>query len=147
MSALRAFVAGLMATLLAHQPALWILQLAGLTERGPFALDPTSPLGVPAVVSLAFWGGLWGIPLWMIVRKRRGAGYWLTAALFGAIAPTLVAAFVAAPLKGQAIPTGWSVAVTGLVVNAAWGLGTAAFLVLFARGASSRSATAPPGSP
>lgn len=133
MNVLKGFVAGFLATLLFHQPALWILKLVGMTERGPYALDPTPPFGVPAVISLAFWGGLWGILLWLIVRERTGAGLWITAGLFGAIAPTLVAVFIAAPLKGQPIPTGWSAAATGLLVNAAWGLGTAAILVLSRR--------------
>lgn len=136
MKFLQAFLAGFLATLLFHQPALWVLKLIGLTERGPYALDPTQPFGVPAVISLAFWGGLWGVPLWLIIRNRSGAGLWVTAGLFGAIAPTLVAAFVAAPLKGQPIPSGWSAAATGLLVNAAWGLGTAAFLVLLGRRSS-----------
>lgn len=126
------FVSGFLATLLFHQPVLWVLNLAGITDRGPYAMDATRPFAVPAVISLAFWGGVWGIILWLLIRRWKGAKYWLGAILFGAIAPTLVAGLVVAPLKGQPLAGGGdpSVLLMGLTVNAAWGLGTAVFLWL-----------------
>jgi hypothetical protein len=122
------FFAGFFATLLFHQPALGLLRLAGLTDRTPYTMDPTVPFGVPAVISLAFWGGLWGIALWLLIRNRVGSvAYWGWALVFGAVAPTLVAGLVVAPIKGQPLAGGGSVSmiVMGLSVNAAWGLGTA----------------------
>lgn len=122
------FVAGFLATLGFHQPVLWLLNAAGVVKRAPFAMDPTAPFGVPAVISLAFWGGVWGIVLWLVLRRVRR--YWLTAIVFGAIAPTLVAAFVVTPLKGGAPAGANPVAMlaVGLLVNAAWGFGTAVLL-------------------
>lgn len=128
---LPAFAAGFVATLVFHQPALGLLHEAGLSERAPYATEPTAPFGVPAVVSLAFWGGVWGVPLWMLIRKRAGrASYWLTALLFGAVAPTLVAGLVVAPLEGQPVAGGGELAplLVGLTINAAWGIGTALLL-------------------
>lgn len=127
-----AFLSGFLATLLFHQPALWFLQITGITDRAPYAMDATWPFGVPAFLSLAFWGGVWGIPLWLLIRRWRGGRYWLGAVVFGAIAPTVVAGLVVAPLKGQPIAGGGdlSVVMMGLFVNAAWGLGTAVFIRL-----------------
>jgi hypothetical protein len=93
----------------------------------------TSPLGVPQVLSLAFWGGVWGIVLVTTDRRlpRRG-GAVLVGALFGALAPTLVSWFVAAPLKDQPLAAGGDprAMATGVLVNAAWGAGTALLLLV-----------------
>src|SRR3546814_2115930 len=72
-------------------------------------MAPTRPFGVPQVVSLAFWGGVWGFVFsWVEPKFPRGAGYWIAALLFGAIFPTLVAWFVVAPIKGQPVADGRS---------------------------------------
>ena len=57
------------------------------------------------------------------------------AIVFGAVLPTLVAWFVAAPLKGQPMAGGWKLQamMIGPIVNAAWGLGTALIYRLFRR--------------
>lgn len=124
---LKWFVAGAIAVPLFHQLALWALHAAGVVDRAPFPMDPTKPFGVPAVISLSFWGGLWGIILGAVLLRTRGATYWIVAIVFGAIAPTLVAAFVAAPLKGQPAGGNARMALIGLTINGAWGLGTALF--------------------
>jgi hypothetical protein len=70
-------------------------------------------------------------------RLPRGAGHWAAAALFGALALSLVAWFVVAPLKGLAVAGGGRPAAiaTGLLVNGAWGLGTALLLRALRRAA------------
>ena len=128
------FIAGFLATLLFHQPMLWLLNIAGVVKRAPYSLDPTRPFGVPSAVSLAFWGGLWGIIFVLIMHAGvKGAGHWIRAAAFGAVAPTLVAWFIVAPIKNLPIAGGWKppAMLTALLVNAAWGLGTAVFLRVF----------------
>ena len=131
---LLAFVAGFLATLVFHQPVLWLFHLAGITPRAPYNMDAVPPLGVPAVISLAFWGGVWGIIMIPIIaRIRSNAMYWISAIVFGAIFPTLVAVFVVSPLKHAPVPHSPSMAALGLSVNGAWGLGTALFFRLFAR--------------
>ena len=73
-----------------------------------------------------FWGGVWGI-LFELIHNRfpRGGGYWLTAFLFGAILPTLVALLVVLPLKGRAIGGGWQPAllITAFLINGVGALG------------------------
>ena len=133
-----AFIAGFIAVLVFHQGMLAILYAAGITARSPFPMQPTKPFGLPVVFSLAFWGGIWGI-LFAAVDRRfpRGAGYWFWTLIFGALGPTLVAWFLVAALKGQPLGGGWagSVVITGLLVNGAWGLGTALLLRAFPRSA------------
>ncbi len=127
------FAAGFLATLLFHQPVLALLNAAGIASLDAWAMKPVPPFGVPSVISLAFWGGVWGIVLLLLISGRRTAVYWTLALLVGAIAPTLVAGLVIAPLKGLMIPAEAraSMLMMGLLVNAAWGLGTAAIARLF----------------
>lgn len=129
------FVAGFLGTIIVHQIALELLFLGHLAPNPAWSTKPVPPFGVPSVISLSFWGGVWGIILVAIIAGRRGAPYWVTAILFGAIAPTLVAWFVIAPLKHQPMASGFKPArmMIGPIVNAAWGLGTALFYRLFSR--------------
>lgn len=131
---LKWFIAGTLAVPLGHQLALWILNLAGVVDRTPYAMTATRPFGVPSVVSLSFWGGVWGILLGLILARARGSRFWLLAIVIGAIAPTLVAVFVVAPIKGAPPPPNPAMMfVVGFIVNAAWGLATAAFYRLMQR--------------
>lgn len=127
MDYLLAFVAGFVATLTFHQGTLAILYKAGLWPKPPFPMARTGPVHVPAVISLAFWGGVWGIVLWVLIREQTGAAYWLGATLFGAVAPSIVALLIVFPLKGLPVAGGWkmSVILPVLLLNGAWGFGVA----------------------
>jgi len=129
------FIAGFVAVVLFHQSALALLHSAQLTKGAPFSYTPTKPFGVPVLWSLAFWGGVWGVVLAAVLARLDGARLIVAALVFGAIFPTLVAWFVAAPLKGQPVAAGWVPAamMVGPIVNAAWGLGTGIGLYLFGR--------------
>lgn len=127
------FVAGFIAVLLFHQPVLALLTQIGVAKAATYSFNATAPLGVPQVISISFWGGVWGVIFAAIEgRFPRGGRYWLYAFLFGAIFPTLVAWFVVAPLKGLPLAGGWQMSrmITGFVINGAWGLGTALLLAL-----------------
>ena len=131
---LLAFVAGFMATLVFHQGALALLHALGATDRTAFMTTPTKPFGVPQVLSLAFWGGVWGVILAALLRTARaGVGYYLTAFVLGAVLPTLVAFFVVAPLKDLPVAGGGDpkIIIGALILNGLWGLGTALFLRVF----------------
>ncbi|HEY9635097.1 MAG TPA: hypothetical protein V6D14_16970 [Coleofasciculaceae cyanobacterium] len=136
---LLAFLAGFVAVLVFHQGMLALLHGVNFTPRAPYATTPTQPFGIPQIWSSAFWGGVWGMVFAAIApRFRQDKSYWIAALLFGALAPTLVAWFIVAPLKNQPIaggfqPTGM---LLGLLVNGAWGVGTAVLLrLLLTRGA------------
>jgi hypothetical protein len=123
--AVLAFLAGFLGTLVFHQPVLWLF------HKPVYAMHAVPPFNIPAVISLAFWGGVWGIIMIPLIAKARGAAWWLAAIAFGAVFPTLVAAFVVMPLKGIHMKPTPSMAILGLSVNAAWGLGTAVFYRIF----------------
>jgi len=125
------FIAGFLATLIFHQLTLTFLRGVGVAPFGPFSMAATQPFGVPAFLSLSFWGGVWGVPFAFIdSRFPRRAGYWVTAFMVGAIIPSLVALLLVLPLKGRPMGGGWHVPllVTAFLINGAWGIGTGVFL-------------------
>jgi hypothetical protein len=129
-----AFAAGFLSVLLFHQGLLALLHAVNFTPRAPYPTGLTQPFGIPQIWSSAFWGGVWGLVFAAIApRFRQDESYWLAALLFGAIAPTSIAWFIVAPLKGQPLAGGWkpSAMLTGLLLNGAWGVGTAGLLSLF----------------
>jgi len=121
------FIAGFFGTLVFHQLMVALLWGVGLAPFHPFSMAVTRPFGVPAVISLSFWGGLWGILYALVHRGFPGGGaYWVTAFFFGAILPSLVALLVVFPIKGRPMGGGWHLPllVTAFLVNGAWGIGT-----------------------
>jgi hypothetical protein len=125
------FVAAFLATLVFHQIGLELCHLIRLTPGMPYNFT-INPWGVPAVISLAFWGGVWGLPFVLVEPsfRRWPGGYWGGAIIFGAIFPTIFSWLVVAPLKG--LPLGYGFHFPGLligfIVNGLWGLGTGVFL-------------------
>lgn len=124
----RAFVAGFLSTLIFHQALFGLLYVAGVLPVPPYSLEPRAPFGVPMVLSLAFWGGVWGIPIWYLMRHATGKAYWIRAVVFGAVGPTAVALLFVFPLKNDwsftraTQPASW---VIGFLLNGAWGFGLA----------------------
>jgi hypothetical protein len=131
------FVAGFAATLVFHQIGVLLLHFAGLTPGLPYNMRPVPPFHVPQFVSLAFWGGVWGVVFVLAERAvaRSPGGYWVGAIVFGAVFPTVFSWLVVAPLKGLPLGYGFHFPgiLIGFVVNGLWGLGTALFLLLMAR--------------
>ncbi len=133
---LRGFLAGALGVLVFQFGLNAILYGAGMSANPPYPMGSVPPFGVPQTVSAAFWGGLWGIVLMLVLRNVHSeAGYWLTAILFGAIAVSAVLLFVVFPLKGRPIAAGWDMNTWARIFtsHAAFGLGTAVFLRLLAR--------------
>jgi hypothetical protein len=126
------FIAGFLAVLIFHQSLWYALNLVALIppERPAWPLDPIPPFGVPSVVSKAFWGGVWGALLAPILQGLSGRAYWIGWIVIGSVALSLVAFFVVPPIKGEPIPALWPRLFAALLVNAAWGFGTALFLKL-----------------
>jgi hypothetical protein len=132
-----AFAAGFLAVPVFHQVILAALNAGGWMPPGfpAWNLAPLPPFGVPSLISKAFWGGLWAIPIAYILRAASGSRYWLGWAILGAIGPPLVAILVVPPLKGLPIPPFAERMPPYALINAIWGLGTAIFLKLFNRSA------------
>ena len=130
-----AFIAGALAVPVFHQILLLLLYLAKIVPFAPFNWTPTKPFGVPDIISISFWGGVWGVVFALTLpRWFRGATYWIAAAIIGGVALTLVFMFVVWPLKIGGLPPDMvGLFIIGFVLNAAWGIGWALFLALFER--------------
>ncbi len=125
----KVFLMGYVSVLMAHQGLLALLHALEIVPTAAYNLRPVPPFGIPAVVSAAFFGGLWALPLWALLRQQRGARLFAGALVFGAAFPTLVALLVVFPLKGiPVVPMSWLI---GALLNGAWGLGVAVLLWLF----------------
>jgi hypothetical protein len=121
------FLAGFLAVPFFHQPVLGILHALAVVPFAPFNLTATAPLGVPALLSASFWGGVWAVVMLLVLRWEASRPQpWIKALLFGGIALTAVALLVVFPLKGM----GFSLAqlpgrfLIGFLLNASWGVGT-----------------------
>jgi len=125
MNHIKAFIAGFVSTLVFHQGLLAVLHAAA-NAPAPYDFGPTDPLHVPRVISLAFWGGVWAIALWPLIRPNASWRYWIVALVLGAVGPTVVAMLVVFPMKG--IPVNATTWVGGLLLNGAWGIGVAAIM-------------------
>ncbi|WP_417547157.1 hypothetical protein [Marinobacter segnicrescens] len=125
---IKAFISGFLATLVFHQGLFALFWMAGMTPAPPFNLSPVPPFGVPAVISLGFFGGLWGLLLWALLARLASPAFWGLMVLLGAIGPTAVAMLVVFPLKEIDVTAQtW---VGGVVLNGFWGLGVAVFQTL-----------------
>jgi hypothetical protein len=130
-----AFIAGVVAVPVFHQILLGLLHMAGIVPFAPFNWAPTKPFGVPDVVSISFWGGVWGVVFALTVRRWfSGAAYWIASAVIGGVALTLVFMFVVWPIKIGGLPPDMvGLFIIGFLLNAAWGIGWALFLMLLGR--------------
>lgn len=124
---IKAFIAGFISTLVFHQGIDGLLFLANVIPSAPYDMTPNA-FGVPGVISLAFFGGLWGMLIWHLVEKDQGTKHWLKATILGAIGPTAVAFLVVFPLKGMAVKA--AMIPIGLILNGAWGFGNSFFMKL-----------------
>ncbi len=121
------FIAGAVGVLVFHQGVLLVMHALGMVPFAPYSLEPTPPLNVPSVLSLAFWGGLWGIALAAMIERVRWADSLWVAVVFGGVLPSLVAALVVTPIKGGDMAR-WvqpQMILLAFVINGAWGLATA----------------------
>jgi len=127
---IKAFIAGFVSTLTFHQGLVWVFARYDIAAFTPWHMAPVPPVGMPAVLSLALWGGLWGIALWFLIRRALAAGYYVGAIILGAIGPSVVALSLVAWLKGQPLADNLDMHVIGvaLALNGAWGLGVAVFM-------------------
>ena len=132
-----AFISGFLSVLIFHQPMLIVLKAIALAPEKltAYPMASTTPFGIPRVISLAFWGGIWGLILAAAVTWTRGLGYWLSGLIIGALGPSLINWFIVQPLKGEPVGGGWAIpgVATALIINGAWGLGTVLLFRLLSR--------------
>jgi ABC-type Fe3+-siderophore transport system permease subunit len=93
-------------------------------------MAPTKPFGVPEIISISFWGGVWGVIFALVLpRWFSGTAYWIAAFVGGGLVLTIVFVFVVWPLKVGGLPRNLpGLFVVGFLLNAAWGIGWALLL-------------------
>ena len=124
--ALLGFIAAVISVLTFHQgmwAALHSLALPGLTMPPPYPTDPIPPWGIPRIVNLCFWGGLYGVVFGLIL-PRLTAPLWLCGLGLGIIA-ALVGLLVVPAIKGLPVGSGWILLnwVRSFLINGFWGIG------------------------
>ena len=132
---LKSFIAGFISTLIFHQGLFHLLYLAGKIPKPAWDMTAVAPMNVPAVISLAFWGGVWGVALWLMIRKQKNARQWLLAIILGALLPGIVALLIVFPLKGAAFAANWDpkMWIGAFLLNGAWGLGVLLIMKAFGK--------------
>ena len=135
---LKGFLAGALSVVTVMSCAWWIARSAGWLPANANPLwsfaPAVPPFGVPRVINLMFWGGVWGLALAILFRNLRGSSYWLAWLLAGAIAVAGTAIFIVPAIKGApfAVPTAQRLMTSGFL-NGAFGLGAGLWLLLLGR--------------
>lgn len=123
--ALRAFIAGFVATLTFHQAAVWLIAQSMAMPIKSWNMAPNA-YGAPSVLALAFWAGVWGIALCAVVGSRRWTPALVWGAVLGGVFPSLWTWTVLAAMRGKPLFAGGDLKLIAfaLCVNAVWGVGT-----------------------
>ncbi len=123
-------VAGALSVLLFHQTSLQILYWVGLAPQAAFRLAHVPPFNMPMVVSVTFWGAVYGGIFGLLSQRLPGRPFWYGLPL--GFCAMVLAWFVFLPLKGVPIAFGGA---TGPMLRTAmayslWGLGVTVLLPL-----------------
>lgn len=133
------FLAAASSVLIFHQGMWIILWAVGLVPVAPFPVRPIPPFGVPQIINLCFWGGLYGI-VYGLVQPRLADKPKLLVGIGLGLCAVFVSWFVVAPIKGLPMAAGWVPLrmVISILINGAWGIGTVLILhlLLLRRGAA-----------
>ena len=113
---------------------LHVLAIPGLEVAAtPYRFAPVPPFGVPVLLNLCFWGGLYGLVFGLVQPKLAGRPMLLVGFGFGLLA-VLVGYFVVAPIKGLPIGGGWVVNnwIRSILINGSFGVGIGVIYPLLA---------------
>ncbi len=135
------FIVAVVSVLIFHQGVwalLHFLDIPGYGMPPPFPTDHVGPLGVPRIVSLCFWGGVWGALFGAFWRDAEGPS-WRRGLVLG-IAAALFGMFVVAALKGLPIGGNWQVTnwAKSFLINGIWGVGVGLMLGKYLGGFAER---------
>jgi len=115
-------VAGALSVLLCHQTTYQIAYWLGVATHPAFRMAVVPPFNVPVVVSLTFWGAMFGVIVGLTPRLPGGL---LLRGLLAGVLSLLMAWFVVRPMAGHAVAFGWKthMMIPSALANLAWGYG------------------------
>ena len=124
------FVAGALSVLVFHQTTLQLFFWFGLAPQAAFRLALVPPFNAPLVVSITFWGAVYGGLFGLLLPWVKGP-LWLKGMVAGVCAMTL-AWFVFLPLKGTPAAFGWQAwpMLRSFIAYQMWGVGLTLMLPL-----------------
>src|SRR6201995_2943541 len=139
--ALLGFVAAVISVLVFHQGMWELLHLFGLMPF-PHPADGVPPLGVPRIISLCFWGGVWGAVFGLVLPRLPGQYPMWRLGLGLGIAAALVGLFIVPLIKGLPVAGGWAAMafVRTFLIDGFWGIGVGLIFPLLTRQAQSKPA-------
>jgi hypothetical protein len=128
------FLAAVISVLLFHQGMWELLHLMGLMPP-PYPTDGVLPFGVPRIVNLCFWGGVWGAVFGVVLPRLPGSHPMWVRGLGLGIAAALVGLFIVPAIKGLPIAGGWSslAFMRSFLINGFWGIGVGVIFPLLMR--------------
>ena len=103
------FIAGALATLIFHQGLYALMQMGGLPLQGkPWSMVPdAAAYGLPRLLNLMFWSGLWGLLFAYLYHQLPSRMGWLKGLIFGMVFPMLLGSWViVAAIKGVPLFSG-----------------------------------------
>ncbi len=121
------FLAAVLSVLTFHQGMILLLHftpIPGLQIAGwPYSFNPIPPYGVPQILNLCFWGGLYGV-LFGLIYPRLSPPMWFNGLLLGLLAVT-IGFFVVPLIKGTPVGGGWVAFnwVRSILINGCFGIG------------------------
>ncbi len=121
------FIAAALSVLTFHQLMLGLLHVLAIPgleiAATPYRFAPVPPFGVPVLLNLCFWGGLYGVVFGLLFPKIT-LPLWLAGLLLGLLA-VLVGFFVVPTIKGLPIGGGWVINnwIRSILINGCFGVG------------------------
>lgn len=130
--AILGFLAAVVSVLTFHQGMWEILHLAGMMPP-PYPTGPVPPFGVPLIVDLCFWGGVWGVVFGLILPALPRAPMPLLGLGLG-IAAALTGIFIVPLIKGTTPHPSLGLFEISFLINGFWGIGVGIILPILLRG-------------
>jgi hypothetical protein len=95
-------LAAALSVLFAHESVVYVLNALGRVSRRAWTMTPAiPPFGVPYLLNLVFWGGLWGILFAFIHPLLPGRMMWLKGLICGAMVVVFGGWILVPLIKGQ----------------------------------------------
>lgn len=96
------WIAAAISVLVVHESVAYVLKMVELTQRQPWSMNPpVPPFGVPYLLNLVFWGGLWGILFAHINQWLPGRAMWLKGLIYGLLIVSVSGWIIVPFIKGQ----------------------------------------------